>query len=199
MSSTSTAKARLRRALRAVRSERTEADRADAAEAIAQHGIDLLRGLSRDMPLLVATYLSMPTEPGTDSLIALAQDDHDAIWVPRVVEDRLDWVALRRGTPVATGPFGIREPEGTPVGPEHLVGLDVMFVPALAVDEQGHRLGQGRGYYDRVLADFPRNREGGPLLVAVVFDDELLDSVPTEDFDQCVDVALMPSGLVDLG
>ena len=72
MSSTSTAKAKLRSTLRAARSERTEADRADAAEAIAQHGVDLLRGLSRDMPLLVATYLSMPTEPGTDALIALA-------------------------------------------------------------------------------------------------------------------------------
>lgn len=193
------AKTDLRRRLRARRSERTEAERTSAAAALAEEGGSLLRGLADGLPLLIAAYLSLPTEPGTDPLIAQAQADHDAIWVPKINGDELDWVALRGSTPLSEGPFGIREPVGTPVRSDDLVGLDVMFVPALAVDEQGHRLGQGGGYYDRLLQSFPRNSRGGPLLVAVVFDDEVLGEVPVEEFDRPVDVALTPSGILDLG
>lgn len=193
------AKAELRRQLRARRNSRSEDERRAAARGLADEGGSLLRGLADGMPLLIAAYLSLPTEPGTDLLIEQAQTDHDAIWVPKVIEDSLEWVALRKSTPLTEGPFGIREPVGVPVRSDDLVGLDVMFVPALAVDEKGRRLGQGGGYYDRLLQSFPRNSRGGPLLVAVVFDDEVLDEVPVAEFDRPVDVALTPSGVLDLG
>lgn len=185
--------------IRAARRARTAQERDRAADAIAEHAGHLLRSLSGDMPLLVASYLSLPTEPGTDPLIARAHADHDAVWVPRVEGEDLAWVAYRPGTPVHTGAFGTREPQGPAVRPGDLVGMDVMFVPALAVDEMGRRLGQGGGYFDRMLAAFPRHVDGGPLIVAVLFDEEVLPEVPVEDHDCCVDVALTPSGLLDLG
>lgn len=192
-------KQRLRRTIRASRDARTTQERRAAADAIAEHGGYLLRGLSGQMPLLVAAYLSTDSEPGTDSLIARAHDDNDAVWVPRVTGDGLEWAAYRRTTEVTPGPFGIREPAGPAVRPDDLVGLDVMFVPGMAVDERGHRLGHGGGFYDRVLSTFPRNNEGGPLIVIVLYDDEILTHVPTEEHDCCVDVALTPAGLIDLG
>ncbi len=193
------AKDALRSRIRASRRARSAQDRDRAAVAIAEHAGHLLRSLSGDMPLLVATYLSLPTEPGTDPLIARAHADHDAVWVPRVEGKDLAWVSYRPGTPVQMGPFGTREPEGPAVRPADLVGMDVMFVPALAADEMGRRLGQGGGYFDRMLAPFPRHIDGGPLIVVVLFDDELLREVPVEDHDCCVDLALTPSGLLDLG
>lgn len=189
----------LRARLRAAREQRSDDERARAATRIAEHGGGLLRSLSRDMPLLVAAYLSLPTEPGTDALIARAHADLDAVWVPRVEGDELEWAAYRRSTPIRTGRFGIREPVGPAVRPGDLVGLDVLFVPGLAVDVRGHRLGQGGGYFDRVLATLPRNIDGGPLVAIVLFDDELLPHVPVEEHDRPVDVALMPSGITDLG
>ena len=50
---------------------------------------------------------------------------------------------------------------------------------------QGDRLGQGAGFYDRALTGIPRASEGGPLLVAVVYADELLDEStwPVEPHD----------------
>ena len=71
-----------------------------------------------------------------------------------------------------------------------------MFVPGLAVDRFGHRLGQGGGYYDRTLASVRSRADGGPLLVIVLFDDEVLDEVPYEPHDCRVDAALTPSGVV---
>jgi 5-formyltetrahydrofolate cyclo-ligase len=65
---------------------------------------------------------------------------------------------------------------------------DVVLVPALAVDRDGHRLGRGRGYYDRALESVT-----APV-VAVVYDDDVIDDVPIEPHDRCVDGRLTPSG-----
>ncbi len=75
-----------------------------------------------------------------------------------------------------------------------------MLVPALAAGRDGVRLGQGGGFYDRALADLPPHPEG-PLVVAVVHDDELLAAgeVPSAPHDRRVDAVLTPSGWVVLG
>jgi 5-formyltetrahydrofolate cyclo-ligase len=69
------------------------------------------------------------------------------------------------------------------------VGLaDLVVVPALAVDRAGVRLGRGGGSYDRALA---RTRPDA-LLVALLYQGELVDALPTEPHDARVDVAILP-------
>jgi len=58
---------------------------------------------------------------------------------------------------------------------------DLLFVPALAVDLSGNRLGRGKGYFDKELALLD-----GVIVYAVVFEHELLDLVPTEAHDKRV-------------
>jgi 5-formyltetrahydrofolate cyclo-ligase len=70
-----------------------------------------------------------------------------------------------------------------------LAAASVVVVPALSVDRDGNRLGRGRGYYDRALSDIK-----APV-VAVVYDDELIDVVPAEPHDRRVDAVLRPRGL----
>ncbi len=184
-------KAAVRARVRAARARRGEAERAHAAAAVARHARDLLGpGDTR-----VAGYLSLPAEPGTGPLLAALVADGLRVLVPRVVGTRLEWVRWSPATPTVAGPFGIREP----VGPDDAVGLgdvDVVVLPALAVDRSGVRLGQGGGYYDRALAGVRPASAGGPLRVAVVFDDEVLDVVPAQPHDVVVDAALTPSGVV---
>jgi 5-formyltetrahydrofolate cyclo-ligase len=78
--------------------------------------------------------------------------------------------------------FGFREP--SPREPAAAPGeIDVIVVPALAVDPRGHRIGYGAGYYDRTLPAFaPPART-----VAVAFDFQLLAEIPTSDADFPVD------------
>ena len=192
-------KEELRQRIRRSRAARTPEQRGADAQGLAEHATYLMRSLGEAKPLLMACYLAKDVEPGTDPLIARAHGDHAAVWVPRVRGDDLEWVAYRPGTPVAIGRFGVREPEGHAIRPADLLGLDLLLVPGMAVDPAGRRLGQGGGFYDRLLATLPRNDEGGPLVVVVLHDDELVDHVPTDDWDRRVDVALTPSGLHDLG
>jgi 5-formyltetrahydrofolate cyclo-ligase len=91
----------------------------------------------------------------------------------------LDWVNLDPGAINRTTPDAMNMPipasgERVPVGV-----LDAVLVPAAAVDRDGNRLGWGKGYYDRFLETV----EGSPLVIAVVFDSDIVASVPTESHD----------------
>ena len=74
--------------------------------------------------------------------------------------------------------FGFREP--APDAPEApSAGLDVIVVPALAIDPRGHRIGYGAGYYDRVLPRFAPPA----VTVAVAFDFQLVAETPNSAVD----------------
>ncbi len=121
---------------------------------------------------VVAAYEPLRTEPGSVELLAgLAAAGHRVL-VPVLLPDRdLAWVTW---------------PDRAAAGIEE-AGL--LFVPALAVDARGARLGRGGGSYDRVLA-----RVGAPVaVIALVFDDEVLPSVPCDPWDRPVTGALTPS------
>ena len=98
--------------------------------------------------------------------------------------------------PMRVGPHGLLQPSEPVRGPGTVARADIVLVPALAVDEHGHRLGRGGGSYDRALA-----RVGGQIpTIALLYDDELLPSVPAEPHDQRVRVVARPStGLTRTG
>jgi 5-formyltetrahydrofolate cyclo-ligase len=62
--------------------------------------------------------------------------------------------------------------------------LDAVLVPAAAVDRDGNRLGWGKGYYDRFLDGIDPNT----VVIAVVFDSDVIDSVPVETHDKKVNL-----------
>jgi 5-formyltetrahydrofolate cyclo-ligase len=180
-------KAQMRHELLARRRLMSPAERADSAEAIALHALAL--------PLVaraqrVACYLSMPSEPGTASLIAGLQARGIEIVVPISLSDHtLDWVALQPSAPLSVNPLGIHEPDGPRLGAEALDACQAIIVPALAVDHAGHRLGRGAGYYDRALA------AASAPVCALVYAHELLPEVPHEPHDIAVALAITPSGV----
>jgi 5-formyltetrahydrofolate cyclo-ligase len=92
--------------------------------------------------------------------------------------------------------LGLQEPQEPWLPAEAVADAAVVFVPALAVDRTGVRLGRGAGFYDRTL----RMARPGARLVAVVRDDELVDRLPAEPHDVPMTHALTPRrGLVQLG
>ena len=94
----------------------------------------------------------------------------------------------RRSERLTAGPRGVLHPPGPSLGLDGIAAAKLVLAPALAVDTAGRRLGQGGGSYDRALT-----RTSAPVL-AVVFDDELIASVPVEPHDRPVNGVLTPSG-----
>ena len=84
-------------------------------------------------------------------------------------------------TEFSQGRFGILEPTGE----RRLAGQDqeelVVFVPGVAFDLRGNRLGRGKGWYDRLI-----KKLGQAILVALAYDFQIVDEVPAEEWDQRV-------------
>ena len=77
-----------------------------------------------------------------------------------------------------SGYFGLREPKRD--APEILPKNAVIFLPALAVDKSGYRLGYGKGYYDRYLAKHAALK---PYTVGVIYKDLTFDELPHDEHD----------------
>lgn len=131
----------------------------------------------------VVAYYSLDDEVDTHTLIDELLAVGKTVYLPKVVSDEEMVLCRYTGSEsLQQGAFGIMEPIG-PSMPTNTT-IDVVLVPGMAFDAQGHRLGRGKGYYDRFLIALPHPR---PQLIGVCFDFQKVDFVPTEPFDVAVD------------
>jgi 5-formyltetrahydrofolate cyclo-ligase len=92
--------------------------------------------------------------------------------------------------------FSIREPKPDVTAIALPVQLDVIFMPLVAFDAQGQRLGMGGGFYDRTLATLPQDSQK-PLLVGLAHQCQQVETVPTEPWDVPLPLVLTPQQLWD--
>jgi 5-formyltetrahydrofolate cyclo-ligase len=157
----------LRRRLRAERSALSPAELHSASLACAKNFAPLVYGV-------VALYSPIRGEIDPGHI-------NDAVW-PRIEDDgRLTF----RSGPLLPGRYDILAPAAD--APEKTP--DVILVPGLAFDRRGHRLGYGRGYYDRALAACPR-----ALRIGLCHSFQLVEVLPEEAHDQPVDYIVTPDG-----
>ncbi len=139
----------------------------------------------------VAAYVPIGTEPGSPAMLDALIDRGVSVLVPIVPDGDpapLDWVRYDGATTLQPGRWGLLEPSGERLGTDAVHAASVVLVPALAVDKTGVRLGRGAGYYDRTLIG------SSAELVAVVYDDEVVDALPSGNYDVPVGWALTPAG-----
>jgi 5-formyltetrahydrofolate cyclo-ligase len=172
------------------RAARGQAERDSAGALIAAHGLVAAGGAR-----VVAAHVGVGNEPPTQPLVEAVLAAGARVLLPVVDGHLLRWGDLRDWSDLVPSSLGLLEPAvTTEEAGEAAAAADLLVVPALAVDRAGHRLGRGGGFYDRWLVGAAPGR-----VVAVVYDDELLDRLPHEPHDRRVDAALMPSGVVPLG
>jgi 5-formyltetrahydrofolate cyclo-ligase len=178
-------KADLRAAFLARRRGRSAAERAAAAAALTRA---LLGGLAGART--IAAHVPEESEPGSGRLPAAFTQLGARVLLPVVPPQghELRW-AVDTGR-LAPGRYGLLEPLGPRLGPTAIGAAEVVVVPALAVARTGVRLGRGGGFYDRAL----RHARRDATLVAVVFDEELVDDLPAEPHDRRVTAVVTPSG-----
>jgi 5-formyltetrahydrofolate cyclo-ligase len=140
----------------------------------------------------VSCYLNTVDEPPTRPFLRWAAANDITVLLPVSREDGLmDWAVYEDGDE-AIDVLGMPYPTTGLRGPMAIHDADLLLIPAALVSKTGDRLGWGRGYFDRTLGSMEKR----PPTFAVVYDHEVVDSVPTEPHDQTVDGAITPSGLV---
>jgi 5-formyltetrahydrofolate cyclo-ligase len=179
----------LREEMLAARAALSADARAQADAALAAAARRLAAGAAR-----VAGYAPLPDEPGgsglPDELASVLPPG--GLLLPAMQPDRdLDWVtydgALGNGETLRV----LREPPGPRLGLDAIGTAEIVFLPALAVDLTGARLGRGGGSYDRALT---RVRPGVPV-IALLYPGEVVPAVPTQPHDRPVTAVLTPDGL----
>jgi 5-formyltetrahydrofolate cyclo-ligase len=182
-----------KRALRAELRERrrtmTATERESASAALTRQLESLTTELGVDY---IAAYLSTPNEPGTRDflgwacrkgirvILPVSRDDGLLDWAPYDANEEMEDVA------------GMPAPTSEILNPMAIDNVGLIFVPAATVDRTGMRMGWGQGYFDKTLGSM----EKCPPVYAVIFDSELVDSVPSEVHDKRVDGVVTPSGVV---
>ena len=179
----------LRAELRERRRIRPSAERAAAAAALTQNLVDLVSDLGAGY---LSAYLSTPDEPDTRDFLTWTCEQGTRVLIPVSRADGLlDW-APYDGEAEDTDVLGMPTPTSELLGPIAINEVDLILVPAAAVDRSGMRMGWGMGYFDKTLGSM----EACPPVYAVIFDDELVDSVPRERHDMPVNGVVTPSGIV---
>jgi 5-formyltetrahydrofolate cyclo-ligase len=146
---------------------------------------------------MIMIYLSMPTELETSTLAVRAWQEGKSVAVPRV-----DWNGLRmepveiRSLDVGmrtTGP-GVPEPiEGTVVP---LQMIDLIVAPGQAFDHQGRRVGRGRGFYDRFLAQ----KDIQAVRCGLCFHEQVLSiPIPSEPHDMLMNLVITDREVIHCG
>jgi 5-formyltetrahydrofolate cyclo-ligase len=129
---------------------------------------------------VIASYISYGDEPNTFELNKAIIAAGKKLLLPRIIEGngepRLEWVPWNGDSQSLTERGRILEP----IGPAETdqKQIDVVIVPALRVDRDGYRLGQGGGFYDRALAQI------SAWTIALIYPEEISgQSLPRESHD----------------
>ena len=114
-------------------------------------------------------------------LLEILNDDTKNFYLPRVEGETLLCCPFKKDTELSKSCFKINEPLTKAVDKTI---LDLIVVPALAVDRNNYRLGYGRGFYDRFLKDLDCKK------IVCISKDFILDTVYPEDYDIKIDYTL---------
>jgi len=183
------AKAQLRAEMKALRAELSPASHGQLATQAAQ----VLCALPQwSAAQVVCLYASFKHELGTHTLLQTALGAGKVLVLPRAQPNgTLSLHEVSDLSTLTSSHLGILEPApGAP--PRDVTDVDLFLVPGLAFDSNGHRLGYGAGFYDRLL----RQAKPTAFTVGYGFDFQVNPEVPVEDHDQSLDTIVTPTGVV---
>ena len=123
-------------------------------------------------------YYPLADEVDVRPLIKDAYKNGKKVLLPVVKGEELELRLYQGETSLAQGAYGIMEPTGPLFAPENYDEIQLAIIPGMAFDAAGHRLGRGKGYYDRLLPKLTNAR-----LQGICFPFQLLDDVPAEPHD----------------
>jgi 5-formyltetrahydrofolate cyclo-ligase len=135
---------------------------------------------------LVASYVSKPDEVRTDEIIRRIFSEGRRVAVPLInlPSEALVFLEIHGLGDLSLGHFGILEP-GRDATPVPLNQTDLVLVPLVAWDDRGHRIGYGKGYFDRALAE-----RGRSFAIGLALESQRIQMVPESPSDVRLDIVV---------
>jgi 5-formyltetrahydrofolate cyclo-ligase len=181
----------VRREMRARRRALSSRDRKAASNRFVS--LALRAGLLRP-GRRIGLYIAHGAEADPKELLRRAVSIGCAVYLPTITDyraSRMRFAHFDVGTPLERNRYGIPEPDKTRRLFANALHLDVIFVPLVAVDSHGNRIGSGAGFYDRALKHLHSARRWRrPKLVGVAFECQKLPHIPSHTWDIPLDALI---------
>ena len=136
---------------------------------------------------IVSSFVSINTEINTDELNNFIISKNKILCLP-VIINKNEHLIFREFTfkdELKEGMMNIKEPSSK----NKILIPELLFIPCLAFDNRGYRLGYGGGYYDRTL-DNLKNTKKKIISVGYAFDGQKVSAVPKDKFDIKLDYVI---------
>lgn len=151
---------------------------------------------------VILAYVSYRSEVDTIELIGQALSDGKSVFAPKVSGDEMEFWQIDSPDKLLSGYQGILEPTKSVSFPayrkEHREGNVLMWMPGAVFDLQRHRIGYGKGFYDRYLERLCKDAadSGGLTTVALAYRCQVLEQIPFQPHDYMPDYLLTECGLI---
>ncbi|MDR0985160.1 MAG: 5-formyltetrahydrofolate cyclo-ligase [Endomicrobium sp.] len=129
----------------------------------------------------VMFYLSFNSEVITDYMIKHSIENNKVISVPAIAnleKNVLFAIKISKLEDANQIVYKIRQPNISSFNIINKNSIDLIFVPGIAFDYKGYRLGYGKGYYDRWLYNIPKSK-----IIGLAYDFQIIDKVPINTYD----------------
>jgi 5-formyltetrahydrofolate cyclo-ligase len=173
-------KKELRRQISKRKREMTESEIENASRVLAEKFVN--SQVYRDAKTIYG-YMPYNQEVRTIPMMEQALRDGKRVAVPKVYGDTMKFIYMDDLSQVEEGYYNIPEPIAD--GPVAEDPTALVLMPGLAFDEKGNRMGYGGGFYDKFLAQEPDHPT-----VALCYAFQMVDHIPTEEYDIPVDCVL---------
>lgn len=128
---------------------------------------------------IILAYHSLSDEVNTHEYIGKLVAEGKRVLLPVVVDEENMMIREYSGVQdLREGSFHIMEPIGKLFPQEKYKEIEVGIIPGMSFDEEGNRLGRGKGYYDRLLQKMPHLYK-----IGICFDFQKIHQIPTEKTD----------------
>ena len=121
---------------------------------------------------VIAIYNSMKDEVNTTYLINESLKNK-IVLLPKVIDNKMIFIKIDNDTKYSKSSFKVLEP----IGKEYTDKIDLIIVPGVSFDKNLNRLGYGKGYYDKYLAN------SNLYKIGICFDEQIVNNLPIEEFD----------------
>ncbi|MCD6055738.1 MAG: 5-formyltetrahydrofolate cyclo-ligase [Gammaproteobacteria bacterium] len=176
--------------------------RQNISENIRSHHGETVAALLAKQPFFkeakhIALYHSIDGEMPAESISQLIWQSKKAAYLPVVtpIQSQLCFAPYRQNTPLIRNSFGILEPEanlGIIIDPAL---LDIVIVPVVAFDNQGHRLGRGGGYYDKTFSFLRKQFLHKPRLIGLAYAFQEQAQLPVDEWDIALSAVITEQGV----
>ncbi|MEK6983028.1 MAG: 5-formyltetrahydrofolate cyclo-ligase [Nanoarchaeota archaeon] len=138
----------------------------------------------------VMFFVSFNSEINTHEMIKKSLKDKTVI-VPKVAHNEIEpSIIIDLDNLIPHGKFKVLEPiEAMKIANKH---INLILVPGIVFDKEGHRLGYGLGYYDKFLAKVPN-----AVKIGLAFDFQIVDKLPREMHDVPVDLIVTDERVIE--